>query len=173
MLTRDDWRSLTAIFAAFQEAVLYNDHDYADVGDELHQKLATWLRDHDMPLLEIDREAWKAIPSLQQFDTPGTMLAGNLVTSERNCWFEFDMETGDLVEGCLTWRLHQAAGRNGNYRAVAVQAGEYCSLRLLARRLGGGQYQVSVCRLSAERPPRTRLPRAAATSDNVASWDEY
>lgn len=173
MLTRDDWRSLTAIFADFQEAVLYNDHEYEDRGAELHDKLATWLRDHDMPLLEIDRAAWEAIPSLQEFATPGTLAAGELLTFERNCWFEFDAADGELVTGVLAWPLYPAAGRNGRFRPTRVAAGEECHLLLLARRLDGGKYQVSVRRVSPASPSRFRRPRTPAEGDALHSWDEY
>lgn len=98
MLTRDDWRALTAIFWEYQELVLARAGDTTPRTD-----LALWLRDHDMPLLEIDRQAQRALPWGDPLGTPGELVCYGVCYYA--CRFGFDAATGELVRGVLVWEL--------------------------------------------------------------------
>lgn len=175
MLSRDDWRSLGCIFAAYQDALMswvnWRSEEEGDITKphtEPRRELAVWLRDHDMPLLEIDTVALAAIPLTTPdttLPTPGGMLAD--ILREHDCAFEFTPD-GELVEGVLAWHLRTGLFEDDQW--YADNYGHGAVLRLTARRLKQGDYQVTFRRSFEPVPPEdmaVEFADGAAVDGNI------
>lgn len=137
MLDGDDWRSLSALFAAYEDFVLSGSGTLRSAEPRL--ELATWLRDRGTPLLEIDTVAWRGHATLADFKTPGRLAAGQLAW--RACAFEFDHDSGLVTGGRLVWGLEHVTGvhpEGVSLGGLGLAAGGH--LWLLAELRGGHLY---------------------------------
>lgn len=143
MLDRDAWRALSALFAAYQECILLGKYD------GLRRELATLLRDQDMPLLEIDAAAWGEFERTTDCPTPGFRVCGSLAPVW--CSFEFDLASGELLDGCLAWDLFQPESWSGGHHYTkSYYDGDRDVPRavlILHAARGAGDYRVAVRRL--------------------------
>lgn len=92
MITRDDWRSLSAILARYAEMKWRR--NFQDE-KELRGMLVVWLRDHDMPQEALEKD-WAAPES-----GAGCGLKRPALTDR--FYVRLDQTSGEVVEAYLLW----------------------------------------------------------------------
>ncbi len=113
-MIRDDWRSLSGIFAAIQRCMVTG---WTETDERrCRADLCLWLRDHDMPCEMLEKTAETG----NDWGCRGMSL--DVIQT-----VEFDAESGELLLGSLAWLYFSSV----NYpfivrvRAVQNEPGDY------------------------------------------------
>ena len=121
-LTREDWRSFSAIVQQYVDMEL--DGPTSTRERELRQMLAVWLRDHDMPQRVLEDVGRCHYEYFRCGDGPRPLRA------------TIDQINGEVVTLEMTWKYYETS-TPGSFRSVTS-----VEFTLLAGRTKAGEYYI-------------------------------